>query len=183
MSTSDERAIRALDQLSAWIDRSNEEQGRTGELLTLHRVIKIGEEAGEVVNALIGALGANPRKGVTNTMEKVLNELLDVAVTALGAYEHIDGHQGRALWELNDKIAAVARRAGAVQEPLWEYGFYDSESGPNFISWYCFGLPFETPEQAEHTGSKSTYGLPVIVRRRQGETDWEPVEPEGANHG
>lgn len=57
----------------------------------------------------------------------------------------------------------------------WEYGFYDSEDGPSFIYWYVFGLLIKTAEMAEHTGSKSTYGEPVIVRRRKGSTDWEHV--------
>lgn len=102
----------ALVGLSQWIDAGNAE--RDPEALTLHRLIKLTEEAGEVVTATIGALGANPRKGVTNTFEKVLDELLDVAITALGAYEHIDGHQGRALSELEGKIVRVAERAGVV---------------------------------------------------------------------
>lgn len=102
-----------LVELSQWIDAGNAD--RDPEALTLHRVIKLSEESGEVVTALIGALGANPRKGVTNTMEAVLEELLDVAITALGAYEHIDGHQGRALSELDFKIGRVVRRVGAVR--------------------------------------------------------------------
>jgi len=102
----------ALVGLSQWIDAGNAD--RDPEALTLHRLIKLTEESGEVVTATIGALGANPRKGVTNTFEKVLDELLDVAITALGAYEHIDGHQGRALSELEGKIVRVAERAGVV---------------------------------------------------------------------
>lgn len=97
--------------LSKWIDAGNWD--RDPEALTLHRLFKITEEAGEVVSATIGALGANPRKGVTNTFEAVLEELLDVAVTALGAYEHVDGHQGRAISELEGKIRRVRERVGA----------------------------------------------------------------------
>jgi hypothetical protein len=102
----------ALVGLSEWIDAGNAH--RDPEALTLHRLIKLTEESGEVVTATIGALGANPRKGVTNTFEKVLEELLDVAITALGAYEHIGGHQGRALSELDGKIVRVAERAGVL---------------------------------------------------------------------
>jgi hypothetical protein len=58
----------------------------------------------------------------------------------------------------------------------WEYGFYDSQYGPDHIWWYCFGLPFLTPEHAEHTASKNVWGQPVIVRRRSGALDWERVE-------
>ena len=104
------RASRALTTLSSWIDSANAARG--SEAVTLHRLIKLAEENGEVVTALIGALGSNPRKGVTNGWDKVLDELLDVAVTALGAYEHLDGHRGRALPRLLEKIEAVAIRAG-----------------------------------------------------------------------
>lgn len=107
-----EHAQDALTALSQWIDAGNAD--RDTEALLLHRVIKLVEESGEVVTALIGATGANPRKGVTNTFESVLDELLDVAVTALGAYEHIDGHQGRAIGELLGKIIRVSKRAGVI---------------------------------------------------------------------
>lgn len=52
--------------------------------LTLERqVIKLQEEQGEVAAALIGALGANPRKGFTHTTTDVAMELADVVITAL----------------------------------------------------------------------------------------------------
>jgi len=107
------RASRALIAMSAWIDEANAH--RDAEAAMLHRLIKITEENGEVILALIGALGSNPRKGVTNGWDKVLDELLDVAVTALGAYEHLDGHRGRAIPALLEKIEAVAIRAGVFQ--------------------------------------------------------------------
>lgn len=105
----------ALVALSEWIDESNRAEGRDGELLTLHRLIKLSEEVGEVTQALIGATGANPRKGVTGDWRDVKAELLDVAVTALGAFEHLDGHQGNALAELDWKILAVAGRVGVLK--------------------------------------------------------------------
>lgn len=66
-----------------------------------------------------------------------------------------------------------------LTEPAWEYGFYDSENGPDPIWWYTFGglVGFETVEMAKHTASKSVWGQAVIVRRRKGSTDWEPAEP------
>jgi NTP pyrophosphatase (non-canonical NTP hydrolase) len=52
--------------------------------LTLERqVIKLQEELGEVAEALIGALGANPRKGFTHTTTDVGMELADLVITAL----------------------------------------------------------------------------------------------------
>jgi NTP pyrophosphatase (non-canonical NTP hydrolase) len=47
------------------------------------RVLKLTEEAGEAAEALIGATGQNPRKGVTHTMDDLAHELCDVALTAL----------------------------------------------------------------------------------------------------
>src|SRR5512138_2302215 len=85
-------AQEALTALSEWIDAGNAD--RDPEAVTLHRLIKLAEENGEVVTAVIGALGSNPRKGVTHSLDDVRAELLDVAITALGAYEHLDGPPG-----------------------------------------------------------------------------------------
>lgn len=78
------------------------------------RVAKITEEAGEATAALIGVTGSNPRKGKTHSADDVVEELLDVAVTALGAVEHLRGNAGDALGLLDEKIMRVAKRAGVV---------------------------------------------------------------------
>jgi hypothetical protein len=104
-----------LIALSEWIDAGNAH--RDPEAVTWGRLAKIAEENGEVIQAYIGATGQNPRKGITCSLEAVLEELLDVAITALGAYEHIDGHQGRALDELSYKIYRVVERAGIAPAP------------------------------------------------------------------
>jgi len=49
----------------------------------LYRVIKLGEEVGEVSEAVIGFTGVNKRKGVTHDEEAVAKELADVVVTAM----------------------------------------------------------------------------------------------------
>jgi NTP pyrophosphatase (non-canonical NTP hydrolase) len=103
-------AREALVSLSRWIDDANAD--RPPEALTWSRLAKITEEAGEVVAAYIGATGQNPRKGVTHTMDDVRRELLDVAVTALAAYEHLTDHEGTALQDLDAMIVATVRRAG-----------------------------------------------------------------------
>jgi NTP pyrophosphatase (non-canonical NTP hydrolase) len=51
----------------------------------LLRIMKLTEEAGEVTQAVIGALGQNPRKGVTHTWDDVQAELCDVVFTAMVA--------------------------------------------------------------------------------------------------
>lgn len=102
----------ALVALSEWIDASNSH--RDPEAVTWGRLAKITEEAGEVIEAYIGATGQNPRKGKTHSRHDVLEELLDVAVTALGVVEHLRGHRGDSLVLLDRKILYVAERAGVA---------------------------------------------------------------------
>ena len=104
---------KALVALSQWIDAGNAH--RDPEAVTWGRLAKIGEEFGEVIEAWIGATGQNPRKGQTHTFSDVAEELLDVAVTALGALEHLTEHEGLSLEHLDDKILRVARRAGVIE--------------------------------------------------------------------
>ena len=111
-AVADDLASDALVALSEWIDAGNVD--RDPESITWGRLAKITEEAGEVIAAFIGATGQNPRKGVTHTLDDVVAELLDVAVTSLGAVEHLRGHDGAALDLLRSKIVAVAVRAGVV---------------------------------------------------------------------
>lgn len=99
-----------LAALSRWLDEA--QGGRDPEAVMWGRVAKVSEEAGEAIAALIGATGQNPRKGTTHTYEDVVGELLDVAVTALTAVEHLTGNGGRALDLFHDKVAAVSDRAG-----------------------------------------------------------------------
>ncbi|WP_240917785.1 MazG-like family protein [Phycicoccus sp. HDW14] len=83
-------------------------------MVTWARVAKIAEECGEVVAAYIGVTGQNPRKGVAGSMDDVVDELLDVALTALAAVEHLTGHRGEALGLLNRKIVRTGIRAGVI---------------------------------------------------------------------
>jgi hypothetical protein len=98
-----------LPALSGWIDAHNAHRP-SGEQLWC-RVGKIGEEYGEAVNALIGMTGQNPRKGITATRDHLRAELLDVAVTALAAVEHLNANTGTALAALDDHLRHLAARA------------------------------------------------------------------------
>ncbi|MFK4146631.1 MazG-like family protein [Streptomyces sp. NPDC004065] len=51
----------------------------------LLQLLKIQEEAGEVAEAVIGAMGQNPRKGFSHTWEEVQAEVCDVIVTGMVA--------------------------------------------------------------------------------------------------
>ena len=74
-----------------------------------------------------------------------------------------------------DELATVTRFG--LHKDEWEYGFYDSDVGPHPIWWYTFGglVGHATAESAKHTGSKSCFGWPVIVRRHPGSSEWEAV--------
>ncbi|MEU5402119.1 MazG-like family protein [Streptomyces sp. NPDC005963] len=72
-----------VELLRAWLD--SELTPATEGSVELWRVLKIGEEFGETVEALHGALGANPRKGKSHTWDDVSKELCDVIVTSMVA--------------------------------------------------------------------------------------------------
>ncbi|MER7936883.1 MULTISPECIES: MazG-like family protein [unclassified Streptomyces] len=72
----------AVDELWAWLETHSAHGGDTGLVL---RMLKLTEEVGEVAQAVIGATGQNPRKGVTHTWDDVRGELCDVVITALVA--------------------------------------------------------------------------------------------------
>ncbi|MGW7523986.1 MazG-like family protein [Streptomyces sp. NPDC054783] len=71
-----------VDELWSRLEATRRHAGQEGLLL---RILKLSEEVGEVAEAVIGATGQNPRKGVTHTWEDVQAELCDVAITALVA--------------------------------------------------------------------------------------------------
>lgn len=101
-----------LAALSRWIDEASANAQRDREAALWGRVAKVGEEHGEVIAALIGATGQNPRKGVTHAMDDVVEELLDTALTALCAVEHMTENRGFAMEMLARKVDRVHARAG-----------------------------------------------------------------------
>jgi NTP pyrophosphatase (non-canonical NTP hydrolase) len=69
-----------IDALWRWLEAGQPIGGREGLLL---RVLKLSEEVGETAQAVIGATGQNPRKGITHSWDDVQAELCDVVITAL----------------------------------------------------------------------------------------------------
>lgn len=98
--------------LSEWIDGSYPPEMIGTELHQRRRLDKLMEEAGEAGQALGGQWGENPRKGVTHTADDVDGELLDVAVTALGAWESRNGNHGYSIAALYDKMDGLLKRVG-----------------------------------------------------------------------
>ncbi len=102
-----------LAGLSAWIDEAN--AARDPEALGWHRVAKTAEEAGEAISEWLLFTGGNPRKPASADDSKVIEELLDTAVAALGAVEHLRGNTGVAISYLFDKIGRVHGRAMSAE--------------------------------------------------------------------
>lgn len=119
---------RALEGITAWLDDANRELPGDDEM----RIMKLGEEIGEareavegyfaaiqigygrVVSKYLGATGQNPRKGVTHTMDDVLDELADIAGTALSAIQHFTGNIDETREILIRKFVYMAGRAGVA---------------------------------------------------------------------
>jgi NTP pyrophosphatase (non-canonical NTP hydrolase) len=60
-------------------------QNATPAQARLLRLLKVQEEVGEVAQAAMGAVSANPRKGRSHTWEDVQNELCDVMLSSMVA--------------------------------------------------------------------------------------------------
>lgn len=86
-----------------WLDAAN----GSCQHETSMRLLKLGEEAGEAMQAYIGTLGQNPRKGRTHTAEDVAGELCDVILTAAIALHRFTDDPAAAL---DRKISEVALR-------------------------------------------------------------------------
>lgn len=105
----------ALVALSRWVNEGNAD--RSSDALLWIRCSKPAEEAGEVISALNAVTGANPRKGAVDGVHLLIEELLDTAVAALAAVEHLTGHAGAALVLLDDKVRRVHDRALGASSP------------------------------------------------------------------
>lgn len=105
-----DRGSLMANRLSAWVDAGL--AGKPSEAILWHRVGKVGEECGEVVEALIGATDGNPRKLGSHTLDDVRKELLDTALAALCAWAHLAGNEGDPFGALADHTAKVHAWAG-----------------------------------------------------------------------
>lgn len=103
--------------ISLWIDESEANAARDPEARTWGRIAKLGEESGEVIDAMIGATGQNPRKGVYGSMDDVLKETFDTMSAALCLAEHLTGNRGIAMGLFVDFMASVRKRADETPIP------------------------------------------------------------------
>ncbi|WP_327415367.1 MazG-like family protein [Streptomyces sp. NBC_01233] len=104
-----------VDRIRRWLDENAGELSERERVMM--RVLKIGEEFGEVSEALHGVYSANPRKGASHSWEDVRKELVDVAVTTLVALATLDPEGGGKEFEarlqfLVDRVMPPAEGAG-----------------------------------------------------------------------
>jgi NTP pyrophosphatase (non-canonical NTP hydrolase) len=131
-----------LAALSRWIDEHPDNAARDREAALWGRIAKVSEEAGEAIAALVGATGQNPGKGTTHDLCDVRKELLDVAVTALAAVEHLEGNKATCLDLLVTHVVEVAQRAGVAVPAECPHGSWHTVKwtpggGVNAPGWEC----------------------------------------------
>ncbi|MFG2887063.1 pentapeptide repeat-containing protein [Streptomyces sp. NPDC048297] len=83
----------------------------------LVQLLKIQEEAGEVAEAVIGALGQNPRKGHSHTWEDVEAEVCDVIVSAMVALTRMNPEAATVFARHMERIAARDLGGAAERTP------------------------------------------------------------------
>lgn len=98
-----------VEEIVGWLDAGSDLPPDTEKLL---RIMKLTEEAGEVTQAVIGAMGANPCKGTTHTWDDVHVELCDVMLTAMVALATLTP-DARQVFDTH--LARVARRSLGTQ--------------------------------------------------------------------
>lgn len=99
-----------MTRLVGWLDGHNRDNGVAPEVTRLLRVLKLSEEVGETTQAVIGALGANPRKGTTHSWSDVEHELCDVIITAMVALATLSPDARAVFAERLEHVAARSLR-------------------------------------------------------------------------
>lgn len=109
----DESAWDAVDRLVQWLDDASTLPPDTERLL---RVMKLSEEVGETAQAVLGALGQNPRKGVTHTWDDVESEICDVILAAMVALATLNRDARGVFAERLEFVAARGALSARVGE-------------------------------------------------------------------
>lgn len=107
-----DRVLAIIRNVDKWLD-AEVSAGYQGQPLAQDwaRVAKAAEEAGEAIDALIGCTGQNPRKGHSGTLEGLLGELGDVAVTGMLAIQHFTKDEWKTAAVIMTALEKAAKRA------------------------------------------------------------------------
>lgn len=89
MQLLDESALPWIERVDAFLDENCSPVYKEQPLAQdWARAAKTGEEVGEVIDALIGYTGQNPRKGIHGEQLDMLKELADVVFTGILGIQH-----------------------------------------------------------------------------------------------
>lgn len=80
------------------------------------RISKIAEELGEATAAFIGITGQNPRKGIHGSMDDLLDELADTALTAILAIQHFSKSSADTRQRLMSKQEKIYQRINRTSD-------------------------------------------------------------------
>jgi hypothetical protein len=106
--------LQIIDRVDSWLDGAVASEYQLQPLAQdWARISKVAEELGEVIQAFIGYTGQNPRKGKINEKADVVNELADVAMTAILAIQHMTKNTSETRDILMAKQRAVYERVPA----------------------------------------------------------------------
>lgn len=108
----EDEIITAIVEINEWLDSNVHPDYKEQPLAQdAMRIMKIGEELGEAVAEFILFTGQNPRKPQDEEAEgRLLNELADVACTAVLAIQHFTGDFADTEEILTDKLVAIHER-------------------------------------------------------------------------
>lgn len=121
-----------LAQVDAWLDSAVSPAYKAQPLAQdWARISKVGEELGEVIDAFILHTGPNHRKPGVDCMDDVLNELADVACTAILAMLHFTKDESKAGGILVDKVQSIGRRMAQAKRQARLEAIRDSRSSQN----------------------------------------------------
>ncbi|MFJ9538262.1 MazG-like family protein [Streptomyces sp. NPDC101225] len=118
-----------IDDLWTWLDGHRPHDGREALLL---RMLKLSEEVGEVAQAVIGATGQNPRKGVTHSWQDVQGELCDVVITALVALRTLTPEAREVFTRHLARVAARSLEPSAAGNRPSDRGDWAAGPGPGY---------------------------------------------------
>ncbi|WP_370093526.1 MazG-like family protein [Streptacidiphilus sp. MAP12-20] len=100
-----------IADLERWLTESSpvpEQTHQARQTGLILQILKISEEAGEVAEAVIGAMGQNPRKGFSHSWEDVQNELCDVIITSMVALTRLNPDAGTVFARHLERVAERA---------------------------------------------------------------------------
>jgi hypothetical protein len=107
-----ERLLEIIRNVDLWLDAEVAGEYAAAPLgQDWARVAKAAEEVGEAIAALIAMTGQNPRKGVCGTLDELLGELADTAMTAIFAIQHFTKDETRTAAVVVAAMEKAAKRA------------------------------------------------------------------------